>query len=166
LVVVAGSLGCNGDNPVYPVQGKITFEGKPMVGGGSISFLPLGNQPGKTAGADVDENGTYKMTTYRPGDGSMVGEFRVVITQVVEKEPEATPDGQKAPKAVSTVPPQDRIPTIYGDPMNSPLRATVEAKGMNELNFNLERKAQPAGGPGAGARLADPLGRKLAWLKP
>jgi hypothetical protein len=151
LVLVAGSLGCGGNNPVYPVQGRITFEGQPMMGGGSISLVPLGNQPGKAAGGEIAEDGTYKLTTYRPGDGSMVGEFRVLIIQSVEKEPEATPDGQKAPKAAASVPPNARIPTVYADSANSPLKTKVEAKGVNELNFDLKRTAESIGRPAGGA---------------
>ena len=133
------AVGCSSDNAVYPVQGKISFEGKPMVGGGSISFIPVGNQSGKTAGGQIAEDGTYKLMTYRPDDGSMPGKFRVVITQVTEKEPEPTQDGQKAAQAAKAVAAADRIPLIYSDDQKSPLHATVEAKSMNEINFELKR---------------------------
>jgi hypothetical protein len=138
-VVLAVALGCGDDRPpVYPVHGKVTFGGKPLPGGGSISFVPLGNQPGKTAAGAIAEDGTYRLTTHSPGDGSMAGEFRVVISQVTEKEPEPTPDGQ-APKAAWSLPQADRIPAVYSDHYGSPLKAKVEAKNSNELNFDLKR---------------------------
>ncbi|MCI0459851.1 MAG: hypothetical protein L0Z62_23115 [Gemmataceae bacterium] len=134
LVVLSGC----GSSGVYPVKGKVTVEGKPMAGGGSIIFVPLGTQAGKQAGGNIETDGTYTLTTNSPGDGSLPGEFRVVIVQVTEKEPEATPDGQ-APAKGWSLPPAERIPLLYGDQDRSPLKATVEAKNPNELNFDLKR---------------------------
>jgi hypothetical protein len=133
------ALGCESNNAVYPVRGKVMFDGKPMAGGGSISLLPLKEQEGKTAGGEIAEDGTYTLSTYGDGDGSMPGEFRVVIYQVTEKEPERTEDGQRPAFSTSSLPMADRIPEVYADPRNSPLRATVEAKSLNEINFDLKR---------------------------
>lgn len=134
-------LGCGSSKvPVYPVEGKVTFEGKPLPGGGTIAFVPLKSQEGKTAGGEIDANGRFRLSTHSSGDGSMAGEFRVVITQAAHKEPEPSPDGTKAPKAGSILPAHDRIPPIYSDHHNSPLTATVEAKSLNELTFDLKRK--------------------------
>jgi hypothetical protein len=153
-VVLAVSLGCgDGQVSVYRVRGKVTFEGKPMAGGGSIAFVPLGDQAGKTAGGEIAADGTYELTTYKPGDGSMAGEFRVVITQVTEREPDPTRDGERPGTSITVVGKADRIPAVYSDAQNSPLTATVEAKSLNELNFDLKRNAGPAhpGGAGLGA---------------
>jgi hypothetical protein len=136
-------IGCGAADQVkvYPVRGKVTFEGKPLAGGGSISFVPTTNQSGKTAGGDIKEDGTYQLTTYAPGDGSMVGDFRVVINQIVEKEPERTPDGAPPPtNPTKVVAEADRIPPIYSDFQQSPLTAKVEAKASNEIDFDLKRK--------------------------
>lgn len=141
-IVVLLALGCSSGNvTVYPVKGKITLDGKPMVGGGTISLIPVGNQPGKTAGGEIAEDGTYQLMTYKPGDGSMTGEFRVVILQVVEKEPIPTKDGEKVSKAAQSLPKGDRIPTVYGDAQKSPLTIKVEPKSLNEVNFDLKRSA-------------------------
>jgi hypothetical protein len=141
-LLALGAAGCGGGNAsVYPVKGQITFEGKPMRGGGTIAFIPLSKQDGKAPGGEIAEDGTYVLSTYTSGDGSMTGEFRVVITQVVEQEPGASEDGQKVSKTTFAVPPADRIPAIYADPNNSPLTAKVEAKNPNELNFELKRQA-------------------------
>ena len=53
-----------------------------MKGGGAISFVPTSNQPGKAAGGEIKDDGTYELMTHKPGDGSMAGDFRVTITQV------------------------------------------------------------------------------------
>jgi hypothetical protein len=141
IAVIAAASGCGGAVRVYPVHGKVMFEGRPLKGGGSIAFVPLTNQPGKAAGGEIAEDGTYRLTTYTQGDGSMIGEFRVVIHQVVEREPERTPDGKRAPRNVPAVPPADRIPAIYFDAQKSPLTAKVEPKDPNEINFDLKRGA-------------------------
>jgi len=136
-----------------------------MPGGGSIAFIPIDDtQVGKTAGGEIAENGTYVLTTYAFGDGSMEGYFRVVISQAVTIERrEAIPDGQKAPKDGTTgvmVDPENCIPAIYSDFGKSPLRATVEPRS-NELNFDLQRTLEPAAGPvprGVASRERLPLG--------
>ena len=142
LVALGTAIGC-GSSKVYPVKGKVTFEGKSMKGGGTISFVPLGNQAGKTAGGEIKEDGTYELTTNKPGDGSMEGEFRVVITQVTEQEPERSRDGEKAARKGRSLPEADRIPEVYSDAYKSPLTAKVEAKS-NEIDFDLKRDAVPA----------------------
>ncbi|MGN6135531.1 MAG: hypothetical protein ACTHOU_13675 [Aureliella sp.] len=145
LTVLVGSGCTSGDRiEVYPVQGKVSFAGKPMSGGGAIAFVPIGDQRGKAAGGMIDQSGAYTLTTFEPGDGSMSGEFRVIINQTVFDEPETNVDSDagasKEDGAVATVPKADRIPLIYSDPTNSPLTAKVEAKSLNEIDFALQRR--------------------------
>ena len=142
LAIVAS--GCSNQERPYKVQGKVTFNGKPMAGGGSISFVPLGNQTGKTGGGEIDANGQYALTTHKSGDGCMVGEFRVVIFQQTEQEGENRGDGENASKSKSLVSQADRIPEIYADHQKSPLRAKVEARDPNTIDFSLEPNPAPA----------------------
>lgn len=147
-------VGCGDSDrqPVYSVRGTVRLEGKAMPGGGSIAFIPVDHQKGKTAGGEIRENGTYELTTYSNGDGSMAGYFRVVIVQATATEPRTSvPDGQPTPSEGlqgMTVAVEDQIPAAYGDPGKSPLRATVEPTS-NVLNFDLQRKLDV--GPGEGA---------------
>jgi len=132
--------GCGpGDNvKVYPVSGTITFLGKPMEGGGGISFIPLEGQSGKAAGGTIDASGNYVMGTYSSRDGSMPGEFRVVITQITDSEPENTGDDNPPGESEQLVPPDRRIPLLYSDSRRSPLTTRVE-EGKNKLDFELTR---------------------------
>lgn len=158
LTVAAMTLlaGCGGsDNvEVYPVKGTVLFDGKPMAGGGSISFVPVSSQKGKGAGGVINTDGTYVMSTYADGDGSMAGTFRVVINQTVQQEPDFGGDSD-APGAAKNVEPvqvvgqQDQIPLIYSDPVQSPITVTVEAKDQNEIPVNLERMQSPGQMTGA-----------------
>lgn len=149
-VLLLASTGC-GSPKLYPVKGKIALEGKPMKGGGAITFMPVSDQAAKAASGTIDEEGNYELMTEKPGDGSMPGEFRVVINQTVEQEGEGGSDESKrVVKASMVVAEADRIPQIYGDAYESPLRATVEAKDLNEFNFDLKRRVvDPSRPPGA-----------------
>ncbi|MDZ4684087.1 MAG: hypothetical protein SH850_03300 [Planctomycetaceae bacterium] len=143
-VLVTSAIGCGkSDNvTVYPVKGTVMFNGKPMLGGGSIAFIPTTSQKGKAAGGTILEDGSFVMTTYREGDGSMPGTFRVIVTQSVYQEPENTGDSDgtttvKPKEPIAEVDKADRIPMIYADGVNSPATVTIEAK-PNDLTIELE----------------------------
>lgn len=140
LLGIAAGCGPADQVKVYPVKGTVKFQGQPMKGGGSIAFYPTGGQVGATPGGEIKEDGTYELMTYKPGDGSMPGDYRVVITQVTVKEPIASPDGS-APTPVEgpNVPVEDQIPMIYSDPTASPLTAKVEEKEQT-IDFDLTRQ--------------------------
>lgn len=114
-----------------------------MAGGGSISFVPMASQKGKTAGGTIAADGTFTMSTYAEGDGAMAGQFRVVITQSVWDEPVNEGDSDATPgavaKPVETVPKEGRIPAIYSDMQNSPLTIEVLPGDVNEADIKLER---------------------------
>jgi hypothetical protein len=138
LVIAACSP--SGQVKTYPVKGLVTFEGKPMVGGGAISLIPTTNQSGKAAGGTIKTDGTYVLGTYTETDGSMVGDFKVLIVQEVFKEGQATPDGSApSPTASTSVAAADRIPVLYANDRQTPLTAKIEAK-PNEINFDLKRQ--------------------------
>jgi len=140
LSLFLGGCGPAGQVKTYPVKGVVKFDGKPMVGGGAISLVPVTDQPGKTAGGTIQADGSYVLGTYKENDGSMAGEFRVIIFQETVKEEKATPDGA-APtaRASADVPMADRIPAIYSNDPQSPLTAKIEAK-PNVIDFDLKRQ--------------------------
>lgn len=130
-------VGCG--ERLYPVKGMVTFEGKPLPGGGSISFVPKDGEKIRSAGGEIKEDGTFVLTTEKPGDGAMAGEYRVVIHQTTEKEGKNVGDNGKAGPAGVSLPKDARINTKYSDHYNSPLTAKVEPKGLNEIDFPLKR---------------------------
>ena len=133
------AIGCG--PKVYPVKGKVTFEDKPMPWGGSIAFVPQGTEKLREAGGIIDEDGNFFLTTEKPGDGAMAGEYRVVIQQVTGKEGKNIgDDGKPGSRADLDLPKKDHIPAKYSDTYNSPLTAKVEAKNANEINIQLKRE--------------------------
>src|SRR5688572_152981 len=68
------AAGCG--EAVHKVQGKVAFEGKALPGGGAIVFLPL-DDTRKPANGDIAADGSYQLSTNKPGDGALTGEYRV-----------------------------------------------------------------------------------------
>lgn len=136
-LLLAAGCGDPGAVEVYPVKGKVTFKGKPMVGGGSIALVPLTNQEGKTAAGTIADDGTFALMTYKEGDGSMAGDFRVVIVQEVFQEGANTEDGQAPSAATTDVPVADRIPDKYADPTQSPLKLTVKPEPQESVVIDI-----------------------------
>jgi len=131
---------------VFPVEGRVTFEGEPLPGGGTIRFIPLHRKDARPAGGKIDKDGNYTLTTYKDGDGAAAAQFRVVIKQNTILQPakykKASADtkegSQKPVQPAVPVPKNKLIPAIYSDPANSPLRATVEDDN-NTINFDLKQ---------------------------
>jgi len=140
---LAPVAGCGESRPATaPVSGRVTFEGRPLPGGGSILLVPIdaaGNAlPGKAAMATVAEDGTYTLGTYGADDGAIIGQHRVEVRQNrVLRPAEYAEDEMKMTRPEVRLPEADRIPDVYFGP-NSPLRAKVEDKD-NQIDFDLER---------------------------
>ena len=86
LVFLAGALPLAGCGPadMAPVHGRVTCHGKP-VAEAAIIFSPMpknegDRESGKAAAASTDADGKYVLTTYRQGDGALIGKHRVAIT--------------------------------------------------------------------------------------
>jgi hypothetical protein len=133
----SGGCGESGTVKVYPVKGTVKYKGKPLVGGGSISLVPLTQQEGQAAGGAISDDGTFALTTYKEGDGSMEGEFRVVINQTVFSEGAITEDGQPPSKPKADVPVADRIGDVYADPTNSPLKLQVKPEPQENVVIDI-----------------------------
>ena len=78
-MLMASGVGCGPTDPdqanILPVSGKVTYKGKP-VPKGTITFHSDG---GRMATGEIQEDGSYSLTTARPGDGAVAGHHRVSI---------------------------------------------------------------------------------------
>jgi hypothetical protein len=83
LVAIAAFLaGCGGAD-MAPVKGRVLFRGKP-VGEASLTFSPIpqndkDKEPGKPGTGFTDAEGNYVLSSYKPYDGAIVGDHRVVV---------------------------------------------------------------------------------------
>jgi hypothetical protein len=122
-VVVAG---CGGnDKKTAVVRGTVTYNGK-AVPNGTISFIPA---DGRSATGEIEPDGSYTLTTYRKGDGAILGQHKVVIV-AMEKT------SNRLPEARNPLPPSI-IPLKYTSLATSDLRADVKDQ-ENTIDFKLE----------------------------
>lgn len=143
--LLLGTAGCGPTRPpVAPVYGTVTQRGKP-IDRGTIMFVPSAGRP---ATAAIDANGHYALTTFRNGDGAVLGEHRVVIEALVPPASHATPSvpidaldfvkGESAFTAPSTAASDTTwiVPKRYAAVATTPLTATVKP-GDNVIDFTL-----------------------------
>lgn len=105
-----------------PVKGKITFNGK-SIARGVVMFVPI--RPGPTAMGQIDSDGNYLLTTFKNGDGAVLGTHLVVVDAKGDERPN---DGGATPPAI--------VPDKYLSHATTDLRAEVE-EGENTKDFNL-----------------------------
>ncbi len=129
-MLLAPGVGCgpsDSDQPdTLPVSGKVTYKGKP-VPKGTITFQ---SDQGRMATGEIQEDGTYSLTTARSGDGAVAGHHRVSI---VANEGDPT----LMPSSPGYVRPKNLVPMKYNQPDQSGLEANV-TKDSKEFHFDLK----------------------------
>jgi hypothetical protein len=132
LAVVFLATGCGSGSavPVAPVGGLVTIGGKP-VGGGQIMFVPT--SAGPTAMGVIGADGRYSLTTFKRGDGAVLGAHEVMIESLPDVSTTMPEDILVTKKAA----PPPEIPQKYNLPGKSGLSATVTS-GSNAVDFALE----------------------------
>lgn len=130
LVSLGLGTGCNGDRPeTAPVSGIVEYDGQPISGfeRGAVTFTPRG---GPMAKGTIDpSDGSFRLTTYRDGDGALIGPARVAVSATVD-DPRATAD-DKYP-GVRWV-----IPEKFADRDQSGLTCEVVADEQNVFRIKL-----------------------------
>jgi hypothetical protein len=109
------------------VSGKVTYNGKP-VPKGTITFVPVA-QGGRNAVGTLETDGSYRLQTEQPGDGAILGEYKVTIYAHDEQVLDYIPAKPVAPKILA--------PTKYENPNTTDLKATVQ-RGSNTKDFELK----------------------------
>jgi hypothetical protein len=168
-------LGCGGKDQLVRLEGIVTLDGEP-VEGAIVSFLP-DEAGGRFASGTTAKDGSFRLTTNKPDDGALPGDYRVTVTLIPadedeeDKGPEAAPVQQKAEdgkqmmvamvkmaaarqKALERSP----IPAIYRDGGRTPLRQIVPAKGKVVLALKREQPpVKPAQNAESAAQPAEPV---------
>lgn len=116
--------GCStdADPPIYPVEGKAFFRGKPAVAA-QVFLHPVGDTtPGNTRPTGVvDEDGTFRLSTFRAYDGAPPGSYRLSIVWLSDAVKEG--DENVGP---------DRLRGKYRDAAKNPWTVTV-GPGSNTI---------------------------------
>ena len=149
FISFAAIAGCSdvGIPGLYPVGGRVTYEGKP-VNGATISFVGRGTERPATAISKGD--GTYDLYTL-DSRGAMPGNYNVVVTKI-----EAPPDWankvsgfdaagkdlsmeQSAANVGKPIPQSKQIlPAKYGNQSTTPLIFEVKNSVENVIDLKLE----------------------------
>ena len=126
LATVASTFaaGCSRNNhtPVYPVQGQILLNGKPLSEA-IVTFHPQGNAAAEPLpSAHTDAEGRFKLTSFAPGDGAPEGDYAISLVCF-----RAHPIRRGYETDATNI-----VPRRYADAATSKLTATV-VRGPNEL---------------------------------
>ena len=127
LVLGLGVPACNSDRVrTFPVRGKILFKSKP-VPNGTVMFTPV-NGNGPTATGELNSDGTYTLTTYKPDDGAPAGQYKVVVMALEDTSNKLPEDRNPTPPPI--------VPDKYTSLATTDLTAEVH-EGENVCDFTL-----------------------------
>src|SRR5688572_136090 len=119
------------------VSGTVTLDGKPLPDA-TIQFVPDG--AGRDATGQTDKNGYFSMSTFKPGDGVVAGNYKVVVSPPlgeVDKTVHATSgDAMNAPAPKPVAKKASTFPEKYTRPDQTPLTQEVPPKGR--VTFDLK----------------------------
>ena len=119
----AGCSGSRGDRlPTYPVTGHLVVQGKPAEGA-RVQLTAVGDVKllGLCPHATVDRDGSFRLTTYKTGDGAPAGRYALTVTWPLPPRP-----GQEEGP--------DRFRGRYANPTR-PVRQVDVAAGDNDLGI-------------------------------
>jgi hypothetical protein len=126
LVCLTLTAGCGSGRPkCVVVGGVVTYRGKPLEGA-TVVFISATSRP---ATGSTDAQGRFTLQTFSAGDGVVLGDHVVCVTKTIV-DPTIT---EKTPYPRTT----SLLPSRYGTPLKSPLKATVTAGGPNDFHFDL-----------------------------
>ena len=119
--------GCGSDRPkLVPASGVIFFDDKPLTSG-HIMFQP---QRGRGAIADIQADGTFKMSSFSQFDGVTVGQHRVSVSSNAEGGVDEFGE-EYAGKSL--------IPRAYTNFRSSGITVDVPPEGIDNIVIELEK---------------------------
>lgn len=117
----------SGEIPLFPAAGVVTWSGEPL-GGAILHFHLLteltgpDDEPVPVPGANSQEDGSFAVSTYRPGDGLPEGDYLVTVSC----------EDRNATRAKTDDDYPELLPARYQDPAAAGLSISIAA-GANEL---------------------------------
>jgi len=138
-MALAPMLGCDNGAliDVVPASGTVMMDGKPLPGV-SLTLVPQEGVKGRGGYAITAEDGSFQFQTSPEQTGVPAGNYRVLFQKFT------MPDG-------SPIPPDtigadagivNQLPSIYANPEQSPISATIPPPSGESLAFNLKSRPQ------------------------
>ena len=122
LICVSG-CGSNGNRvPVFEVEGSVVVDGQPAQHA-QVYFHPEDKSQKLFPHGEVDENGTFQLSTYEMNDGAPVGSYLVTIVWQDPPPPGSSIDAPRGP---------DKLEGMYADKKSSQLRVEIKPQS-NQL---------------------------------
>jgi hypothetical protein len=108
----------------------VTFLDKP-VPNAFVTFHPTANadKKAKTPFAIAKDDGSFELTTYRPGDGAPAGEYAVTVSWFKPATGTSADDGIG----------EELLPARYQRPESSGLKATIKEGSADPVTLKLTR---------------------------
>jgi hypothetical protein len=145
LTLLSAGCGSSAHPDVVPVSGTVSYQGQPLAGAQVVFH---NDKSPRAAAGETDAQGNFKLTTFEPGDGAIIGEYRVSVAKI-QSDAELSSASAADPSAaysqgmnaaasgdMSSVQ-KHELPTKYANPETSGLTATVSKEGPNQLSFQL-----------------------------
>ncbi len=125
LMLLVVGCGDDGLGRRYPVSGRVTRGGQPVTNG-TVNFMPVDLKQGRSASGEIGSDGSYSLTTVNPGDGALVGDYRVIISLAEVAGLERTPGGIPILNQPKKVRVKNLVSPKYSDPSQTVLKFKVE----------------------------------------
>lgn len=152
--LVISAVGCGGAggsgsrSGLVSAAGTVTYKGE-LVAGATIEMRPVDESITNCVAVGLtDEKGQFTLTTDRPNDGAMPGQYKTVVKKQVEtingmtREEYVKANDKDGHGEVffdkSKLKTEDLLPVKYADPINTPLVIEIPTKGSKKLEIVLE----------------------------
>jgi hypothetical protein len=144
-VVLSGVVGCTGEaklSGLAPASGVVKQKGSPLAGA-TVTFAPAPGTSNRAAYATTDQEGKFKLTTLKSGDGVMPGDYLVTVTKTETVGKVYTPEeANQYYNEHQKPPPSPEVKNVVGEKFangeTSGLKATVKKGEKNEFTFEVE----------------------------
>ncbi len=135
LLVVAVASGCSsGSVPTWPVSGTVTLEDGTALQTGTVEFAS--EDGAHTARGVIQKDGSFRLSTFKDGDGAVAGRHDAVVIQLISTEDLPLHEHEHGP----TVDPR------FGHYDSSGLEFTVKPDRENAFRIVVSAVAPPADG--------------------
>ncbi len=129
LALLVLGIGCQRGPQLAPVRGTVLYDGKPLQFG-SVMFQPPSGQPARGV---IQQDGSFQLSTFRLGDGAVVGMNQVRVACWEGQRPAASGNAATGEVALGG----SLIPKKYTSFENSGITIEVKPEGNDAVVIEL-----------------------------